>query len=176
MKKALIVFAAVMSTGFSAVNAADLSLSFDGSRSGVISAAAPEAAVPQAVPARTFQAAYELGDVDKMNKVLDNTIAYAETRNSPEVVAGLKCLRQTGTPTQKALFVYGPGTYALPETCQAPGAMNKGIVDDVVHCVEKLVCEMITETVIKWACDEDGKCMYQPVEVLRQTCHKICEE
>lgn len=175
MKKVITaVFAAVMAAGVSGVNAAEPALNFDG-RGGAASISVPEAGAPQIIPGRVFQGAYDFNDVARMDRVLDKTIANAEKNNSAQVVAGLKCLRKSGTPKQKAAFVYATGTYALPEACEAGVKAEKGIVDDIVDCVLETVCEVITETVIKWACDEEGKCMYQPVEVLRETCRKICK-
>lgn len=176
MKKVmmLVFAAAVAAAGVGGVNAAEPALNFDG-RGGAASIAVPEAGAPQIIPGRTFQGAYDFNDVAKMDRVLDKTIANAEKNNSPEVVAGLKCLRKSGTPKQKAAFVYATGTYALPEVCEAGVKTQKGIVDDIVDCVLETVCTVIMETVIKWACDEEGKCMYQPVEVLRETCREICK-
>lgn len=173
-KVAIAVFA-VMSLA-SAARAQAISGNFDGKPGADLFAQAAAQAVPAptpaaVIPARTYPAAFVAGNVDAMNKSIDSAIAYArQNRRSAELVAGLECLRKSGSVEQKEAFVYGPATYVLPESCVARPAQQPQL-----KCVSSTICSWITETIIRTNCNPNGECMDTTVEVLRKTCENLCD-
>lgn len=173
IRKVFIAVFAVMSMA-SAAKAQVISGNFDGRAGSDLFAQAAAQPVPAAtpaalIPARTYPVAFVAGNVDAMNKSIDSAITYArQNRRSPELIAGLECLRKSGSVEQKEAFVYGPATYVLPEICVARPAQPQ------LKCISSTICSWITETIIRNNCNPNGECMETTVEVLRKTCENLC--
>lgn len=132
------------------------------------------AAEQAVIPVRVFDAAEQAS----ADKAIGSAIAYAQKRQlSPVLIAGLECLRDSGTPEQKAAFVNGSdkAVYQFPAACVAKSAQlgvgNKGIVDSSLQWL----CESYNDVIEYLSCHKgpDGEevCDTKLKTILRTSCH-----
>ena len=132
------------------------------------------AAEQAVIPVRVFDAAEQAS----ADKAIGSAIAYAQKRQlSPVLIAGLECLRVSGTPEQKAAFLSGAdkAVYQFPAACIAKAAqlnaINKGIVDSSLQWL----CESYNDVIEYLSCHKgpDGEeiCDTKLKTILRTSCH-----
>jgi len=177
MKKSKILIAvlAVMAAASSA-RAEDTKIDFDGKKgvpsfSGLLAQklAAPE---PGIIPARVFFPEDNLAT----EKALASAIVYARKNKKKELTAGLECLRDKGTPEQKAGFAdfANKTAFRFPDVCLAgdqKDAVNKDLIDDGLQWL----CESYNDVVEYLSCSKgpDGEevCDVKLRNILRTSCH-----
>jgi hypothetical protein len=126
------------------------------------------------IPVRVFDAAEQAS----ADKAIGSAITYAQKRQlSPALIAGLECLRDSGTPEQKAAFVNDEdkAVYQFPAACVAKVAqldgVNKGIVDSSLQWL----CESYNDVIEYLSCHKgpDGEevCDTKLKTILRTSCH-----
>lgn len=83
-----------------------------------------------------------------MNNSIDRLAEYAgKTMKNPRLEANFACLRQAGTPEEKAALLYGNGAaaYKFPAACSK--SADKNILDDVLSWVCENVIVPVCENV-----------------------------
>ena len=179
MKKTNMLIAVFAVLAAAAVAKAEDAISFDGENSFSLSAQLDAQARPASVaeaaiiPARVF-APEEISSLDKS---LGSAITFVKARRlSPALLAGLECLRDSGTLEQKSAFVNGArgAVYTFPAACSADGrqtSINKDIIDDGLQWL----CESYNDVIEYLSCHKgpDGEevCDVELRTVLRTSCN-----
>lgn len=163
-------------------------VNFDGARGAAFSGSGLAAAVrerqadlpvqAEIMPTRTFTPeesipmSLALARMQQMDRTIQSAIKYAEGRKMNRAKASFECLLKNGTPQQKFAYVYGDRSepYRFPAACSQQPALQKDIIDDLLHWV----CRTYTEFVVQYNCHpaEDGqeKCDQELVELITESC------
>jgi len=177
MKKSKILIAVLaIMTAVSAAKAENADIDFDGKKgalsfSGLLAQALPPSSM-EVIPSRVFTVEENLS----VDKAIASAIAYSKRNKKTELAAGLECLRDSGTPGQKAGFAdaAGKAAFEFPEVCLAAGqkdGVNKDLIDDGLQWL----CESYNDVVEYLSCSKgpDGEevCDVKLRTILRTSCH-----